>query len=158
MALPKRKRLYVDPQVQGALLYRVTLYWLVCIGLAATILACWQALTGPAQTLPELFSNLWFQYAPALVVSLLVLPLVLFDVTRISNRFVGPVFRLRQRMRMLARGERVEPIAFREGDFWLEFADEFNDILALVQNTVAAPPADRELSAAGPAARGNRPA
>ncbi len=133
MGLLKRKKLFVDPQVQGALLGRAFLYWLICVGLMTAMLACWQIFTGPEQRLPELFANLWYQYAPALVVSLLVLPLILFDVVQISNRFVGPVYRLRHRMRQVARGERVDPIKFRQGDFWLEFADEFNAVAALAQ-------------------------
>jgi hypothetical protein len=139
MALMQRKRLFVDPQVQGALLCRSFLYWLICVGLMTAMLACWQVFTGPPQNLPQVFAALWFNYAPALVVSVLVLPLILFDVVRISNRFVGPVYRLRNSMRRLARGEEVRPIRFREGDFWLEFADEFNRILELVPRNAKAP-------------------
>ena len=36
-------------------------------------------------------------------------------------------------MRQLARGERVEPIEFRNSDYWSEFADEFNAIAARLQ-------------------------
>ena len=148
MPLIHRRKLFVDSQVQGALLFRAFLYWLLCVGLMTAMLACWQAFTGPeGQTLPEIFANLWSAYAPALVVSVLVLPLVLFDVVRLSNRFVGPVHRLRHRMRQLARGERVEPIKFRQGDFWLEFADEFNEILALIEQEAKEPLAARAASA-----------
>ena len=45
----------------------------------------------------------------------------------------GPLVRLRRSMRALARGEHVEPIKFREGDFWQEFAEEFNAVAARVQ-------------------------
>ncbi|HEY1602305.1 MAG TPA: hypothetical protein VGG64_22075 [Pirellulales bacterium] len=134
MPLIHRRKLFVDSEVQGALLYRVFLYWLICVGLMVSMLACWQAITGPFESLPEIFAALWFQYSPALVVTALVLPLILFDVVRISNRFVGPVYRLRQSMRRLVRGEEVRPIKFREGDFWQTFADEFNSILTLVRD------------------------
>jgi hypothetical protein len=129
MALVQRKRFFVDPQVQGALLYRSFLYWLVCIGLMTAMLACWQVFTGPPQPLVEVFATLWFNYAPALVVAVLVLPLMLFDVVRFSNRFVGPVYRLRSSMRQIGRGEEIGPIKFREGDFWIEVADEFNRVV-----------------------------
>jgi len=132
MGLVQRQKLFVDPQVQGTLLCRVGLYWSICVGLIMAILACLQFASGSATTLPDVFRQLWFQYSPALVVSFLVLPLVLLDVVRISNRFVGPMYRLRHSMRRLARGERVAPIKFRDGDFWLEFAEEFNKISELV--------------------------
>jgi len=147
MPLIHRRRLFIDHQVQGVLLLRAFLYWLVCVGLMTAMLVVWRGFTGPVQTLPALFAELWFQYAPALVVSVLVLPLVLFDVVRLSNRFVGPVYRLRQRMRQLARGEKAAPIKFREGDFWLELADEFNDLLELVSDEAKRPLATREPAA-----------
>jgi len=68
-----------------------------------------------------------------LVVSLCLLPLVLVDVVRLSNRFAGPAYRLRRAMRQLAHGEKVQPITFRQGDFWKEFADDFNRIAARLE-------------------------
>jgi len=69
------------------------------------------------------------------VASFLLLPLVVYDIVQMSNRFCGPLFRLRRELRALARGEHVEPISFREGDFWQEFAQEFNALLARVQRS-----------------------
>ena len=56
----------------------------------------------------------------------MLLPMVLGRHRALSNRFTGPMLRLRRSMRALARGEHVEPIEFRGGDFWQEFAAEFN--------------------------------
>ena len=66
----------------------------------------------------------------SIIASVLVMPFVLFDFVRLSNRFAGPMFRLRRCMQDLADGKRVEPIHFRDGDFWQEIADAFNGILA----------------------------
>ena len=55
-------------------------------------------------------------------------PLVVIDCVRLSNRFAGPLHRLRRDMRRLAAGEIVEPIHFRDDDLWREFADEFNAV------------------------------
>ena len=79
------------------------------------------------------FDDMWFHYGPALVASLILLPMVIIDIIRTSNRFCGPLLRLRRSMRALAQGERVEPIRFRKGDFWGEFAEEFNAVVARVQ-------------------------
>ena len=132
-----RKHLFVDPKVQGALVARVLLYWAVCLISMTLLLLCWQILTGPARLFYRQFGELWFYYEPALIASCLMLPLVIIDVVRFSNRFVGPLLRLRRSMRELARGEYVEPLAFRGTDFWQEIADEFNAVRARVQ-----PPAD----------------
>jgi hypothetical protein len=91
------------------------------------------------------FDDMWFHFGPALVASLLLLPLVLFDVIRFSNRFAGPLVRLRRAMRTLARGEQVLPIKFRDGDYWQDFADDFNAVAATVQRYRAAAPPTAEL-------------
>ncbi len=58
---------------------------------------------------------------------------------RLSNRFAGPMLRLRRSLRALGRGEYVEPLEFRGADFWQEFADDFNSVLRRVQ-AVQTPP------------------
>jgi len=131
--LRRRKKLYVDPQVQGALIVRMVTYWAVCLVTVSLMVLCWRILTGPSRALDESLREVLFDYAPAVVASLALLPLVILDVLRLSNRFAGPLVRLRRAMRALARGEHVDPISFREGDFWLEFAQEFNAVAARVE-------------------------
>jgi len=131
-----RKQLFVDPKVQGTLVGRVVLYWLICIITIALMLLCWQIVTGPARMFYTHFNDLWFFYGSAMVASLLLLPLVVVDVIRVSNRFAGPLVRLRRSMQALARGEQVDPLEFRDGDFWQDFAEEFNALAARVQDGV----------------------
>jgi hypothetical protein len=130
-----RKRLFVDPKVQGALVLRTVLYWVVCLITITLMLLCWRILTGPARLFYTHFNDMWFHFGPAVIASSLLLPLVIWDMIRLSNRFTGPLLRLRRSMRALARGEYVEPIEFRDGDFWQEFAEEFNTLAARVQST-----------------------
>ena len=136
---PLRKQLFVDPKVQGALVYRVILYWVFCLIAMSLMLLCWRILTGPARLFYTHFDDMWFFHGPALVASLLLLPLVVIDIIRLSNRFTGPLLRLRRSMRALASGEHVEPLHFREGDFWKDFADEFNQVVARVQSETPSP-------------------
>jgi len=135
-----RKRLFVDPKVQGTLILRVVLYWIVFLVTLTLMLLCWRVFTGPARPFYTHFDDMWFQFGPALVGSCLLLPLVVFDILRLSNRFAGPLFRLRRSLRALARGEIVRPISFREGDFWIEVAHEFNAALARLQHETPTPP------------------
>ena len=87
---------------------------------------------------------MWFFYGPAAIASFLLLPLVIMDVIRMSNRFVGPLLRLRRSMRALARGEDVEPIEFRDNDFWHDFADEFNAVNARIRQLSAKVKSEKE--------------
>lgn len=128
-----RKYIFVDSRVQGALVARVALYWVLCLLTITLLLMCWQIIAGPARLFYTQLDVMWFHYGPALIASLIVLPLVMVDIVRVSNRFVGPMLRLRRSMRELARGERVEPLEFREGDFWQEFAMDFNAVVRRVQ-------------------------
>jgi hypothetical protein len=132
-----RKRLFVDPKVQGALIARVVLYWVVCLITIALMLLCWDIITGPTRIFSMHFNDMWFFFGPPAIASFLLLPLVIADIIRLSNRFVGPLLRLRRSMRALARGENVEPVEFRGGDFWHDFADEFNALRARIQQLSA---------------------
>lgn len=129
-AKAQRKKLFVDPKVQGALVLRGVVYWLFALLAITLLLLCWRVWAVPGRPFAFHFDHLWFFYAPALFASLLLLPVVLMDIIKLSSRFVGPLVRLRNGMRALARGERVAPIRFRKGDFWQEFAQEFNAVAA----------------------------
>ncbi len=133
----RRRRLFVDSKVQGALLLRVFFYWVVCLITITLMLLCWSILRTPRMFYTH-FDDMWFHYGPALIASFILLPMVLVDIIRLSNRFAGPLMRLRREMRALARGEEVRAIHFRESDFWQEFADEFNVIAAKMGQLVPA--------------------
>ncbi|HLA83819.1 MAG TPA: hypothetical protein VJL29_03415 [Thermoguttaceae bacterium] len=128
-----RRQLFVDPQVQGALLWRAVLYAFMCIVAMVLMLLSWRIVTGPARAFYYHFDDMWFFQGPALVAFLFILPVILLDLVRLTNRFAGPMIRLRRSMRALARGEHVEPIHFRDKDFWHDFAEEFNAVVAQVQ-------------------------
>jgi len=126
MSLFKRKRLLVDANVQGALFLRIIVCWissLVAIGCLGSWLESMQLANS------RLFDHFGLQVGELGLVtlaSLIILPMVLYDALVLSNRFAGPVMRLRRSMRALAAGERVEPLRFRNRDFWQEMAQEFN--------------------------------
>jgi hypothetical protein len=128
-----RKRLFVDSKVQGALLARTAVYWLGCIAVMSAMLICWEVFATPGSIREIKFDQIWYRLAPALVMSLLLLPFMLLDVVRITNRMVGPVYRMRNYMRRLAEGKPVTPLQFRQDDFWQEMADEFNSLATIVE-------------------------
>ena len=139
-----RKQLFVDPKVQGALVLRAIMYWIFLLITVTLLLLCWQIITGPARMFYTHFNDMWYFYGPAAIASFALLPLVVVDIIRVSNRFAGPMMRLRRSMRDLARGEHVAPIEFRDGDFWQDFAKDFNAVVARVQreNTPPQPEPD----------------
>ena len=135
-----RKRFFVDYRVQGALIVRIVLYWLMCLLTIMLLLLGWGMIAGPIRPLNTQLAELWTLYGPAAVASLLVLPAVIFDLLRVSNRFAGPMFRLRRSLHDLAQGKPVSAVRFRQGDFWQEFAADFNAVAALAREAKAHPP------------------
>jgi len=59
-------------------------------------------------------------------------PVFVLDTIRFSNRFVGPVTRLRRNLRDLKSGQ-VETLKFRGHDFWNEMANEYNELAEFIQ-------------------------
>jgi len=122
----KRKKLFVDASVQGALVTRAVTYWFYCLVTVAFMMTCWVIFAERPSSSGQLFSSVWGRCGPAFFTSLLLLPLVIVDCLRMSNRFVGPLQRIRKALRDLSAGKDVPFIAFRKGDFWCELADDFN--------------------------------
>jgi hypothetical protein len=65
-------------------------------------------------------------------------------VLRLSNRFVGPVGRLRKGLKDLASGNRTEPLLFRDDDFWRDMAGDFNEVAAKLAVAATREPAQTE--------------
>lgn len=128
-----RNRLFVDPKVQGMLMLRCLAYWACMLMTITVLLITWRSMSGPAKIFYEHFDELWLQYKLPFMATLFLLPLLLFDIAKLSNRFVGPMIRLRRALRDLANGEPIRLIHFRAGDYWSEVADEFNGVAARVQ-------------------------
>jgi signal transduction histidine kinase len=89
--------------------------------------------------------NIWQIIGPAVVVSLLVLPIAMFDMLVYSNKFAGPLLRFRRNFGELARGEEVRQIHFRPGDLLNDLSENYNTLVAL--KDAAEQPSDGDNSA-----------
>lgn len=136
----RRTLFLVDRKVQGALALRMVLYWLFCLFSVALMLLCWESLVGPRRSFFVIAGELLHRYGPAFLASLLLLPIALMDVIRLSNRFVGPARRLGESLHTLAEGGDIQPVHFRDNDFWQEMARDLNRVsgrLACVDKSVS---------------------
>lgn len=125
----KRRQLFVDPKVQGALLARVIGYWALYLFAVAVLMVGWEILSQPPSPFLTHLRNAWFDCVPVFVASCVLLPFLATDIVRFSNRFCGPLVRVRDGLRGLARGEQVHPVQFRKDDFWQDMGDEFNAVV-----------------------------
>ena len=130
----KRRRLLVDQAVQGGIALRLTVYWLCSIVMAFVMMVVVQCVMDPLTPFFTQLSRAQATVFPVVASFLLLLPMVLRDLTQLTNRFAGPVFHLKRAMRELRDGKLRSALQFREGDYWHDLADEFN-LLALQVET-----------------------
>lgn len=123
-----RKQNYIDSSVQGALLRRIVLHWVLYFIVAGLAIVSLQAmLSGPSGE--PLMKRVLHEINNFTLVGLIlvcIFPAFLLDTVRFSNRFVGPVGRLRRYLRQLGQDGDTDRLSFRGNDFWAEMAEEFN--------------------------------
>ena len=124
----RRHQVISDRNLQGTLLAHATIYWFYCLFSVTLIAVFWIIVTKRPESSSELFAQLWLNCGPALLGSVVLLPLVLLDCLRLSNRFAGPMVRMQRVLRELAAGERTEAITLRPGDYWVECAESINTV------------------------------
>ncbi len=154
------KKLLADRQLQGSLVLRIVAYWCFYVLAISQIMLGWKIATGPDGSFLSFFriDELWQEHGIVLVASLVMLPVMVWDVLRVTSRSAGSIFRLRRALHALAAGEEVKPIKFREADQRDELADDFNAVLVYVERlrqeagsaarSAAAAPGDEELEVA----------
>ncbi len=140
----KRKQNFVDSHVQGALIRRIIIHWALFFGITILLIAAMNALgSDPSLSMSERIWNGGSGGASTLLlfalVTLCLFPAFILDTIRFSNRFVGPITRVRRSLRELGDTGQTERIKFRDNDFWAEMAREFNTVADLVEqkSTVA---------------------
>ena len=121
----QRRQIMVDQPVQGVLTARVAIYW--SMGMGATLFSGWiWQFWYPSDSESSLFPT---GILPAVIGSLVVLPLAIVDMIRVSNRFVGPVHSLRNQLKCLSLGDSVRPLELRKGDYWNDLVRQFNEVV-----------------------------
>lgn len=128
-----RGKFYVDKKVQGALATRIVFHWFVFFILCLISLYTLEYFMGdPVLTMGERLSVLWGRYASFVLLMICVIPAFVYDSMKLSNRFAGPMVRLKDSIRKLADGEPTSELNFRDGDFWQDVSKEFNRMVEKV--------------------------
>ena len=133
MTKRKRSSLFVDPEVQGAIQKKIFLYAGWCMLFITIPLFIALAFIEPDRLYFQQFGTIWYRYWPIYVTLIAMLPFFIYDTLRLTNRFVGPVFRLRRELRRFAEGGDFQPIRFRGTDFWNDLAVQFNHLVERVK-------------------------
>jgi len=118
-----RQTVWVDSTVQGVLIGRIVLYWISALLYVTLGSACFQYYQHPDWTVAEHVAALFSQFWPWIPSAVLCLPLVVFDVVRLSNHFVGPIYRLRQHLMEICEDPHCRALKFRDDDYWQDLAE-----------------------------------
>lgn len=132
-----RKKKFVDPNVQGMLIKNVVRYWAVSIAAAGGLTVIgWIFITpglsgfiGPNAFMASIVPMILVGLGAAI----LVLPVLLYDLVRVSHRFAGPLVRFKRHLREAADGGPMNRLNFRGEDFWPELAEAYNDLIDRVE-------------------------
>lgn len=126
----RRARSFVDPEVQGGLLRKIAFHWTLLFVVNSIALIFWvRMFEQPEATWGETFGDCVRRFLPFFVVTALLIPAFVWDTLKLTNRFAGPILRLRSALAAAAKGQAVEPLHFRNDDFWQEIANDFNDVV-----------------------------
>lgn len=137
-----RKRLFVNRDIQGRLLARTGLYWILYHAVLWMAMFFFRyaehrgAVMAGAE--PRLFGDLYGQFvrenSSLWVCSFAILPIVLWDLLKFSHRVVGPLVRFQRVLENLTAGEKVADVRLRQGDLLSDLETAFNQYLASLRN------------------------
>lgn len=124
----KRKRTFVDAEVQTAIIKRIVIYWLSGMMFILLPLTFSNTFMEPEVHIVSHFFSVVVHYWPVILMMFILLPLAMYDVNRFSNRFVGPIYRVRKELDKFEETGRIPPIKFREKDYWQDLAGQLNTV------------------------------
>jgi hypothetical protein len=125
----KRKVFLVEKQVQSALGWRIAAHWLVFLALSIFVTCSLQILGNFERgTFWSSLEKTLLGQVGSIAVLIALLPWFIHDSLKLSNRFAGPMVRLRKSILELTNQDETPPISFRGGDFWQDIATDFNQL------------------------------
>jgi hypothetical protein len=133
-----RKKLFINSRIQGRILLRCAIFWVVYHFLILHTLLAFEFMFNQAQIInggsamafTELYSVFLGKYYPIILTALAMFPIVAYDVLKMSHRIVGPLVPFQHAVKRLKNGEHVEKVSTREGDLLVEFQEDFNEFLS----------------------------
>ena len=126
----KRRKVWID-SFQTKLSIWVTVYFLLYQVIVWLVFGIGRVI---ADTFFEMLPNSYVLFFSLALLTLGgVAVLFIRDAINYTHRIVGPIYRFRKAVQALKNGEDMEPIRLRDGDYLQELKDEFNEMLAVLE-------------------------
>jgi hypothetical protein len=128
----KRRQYLIEHRVQLGLVGRLLFQWFTFLIALLVALPLFRALAVGDITTPlgERLEHAAVDAGIVLAIFVLLLPYFVYDLLKTTNRFCGPIYRLRRTVQALASGAPFTPIKLRKRDHWHDLTDEFNALMA----------------------------
>jgi len=126
----KRRKALVDPEVQGGILRKIAIHWVLFFICNAMALMIWIRLfEQPDADWGQTFADTIRRFLPFFIITMALIPAFVWDTLKLTNRFAGPILRLRGALSDASAGRAIVPLYFRTNDFWQEIAENFNSVM-----------------------------
>jgi hypothetical protein len=126
----KRRKALIDPEVQGGILKKIAIHWVLFFICNAIALTIWIRLfEQPDADWTQTLGDTVRRFLPFFVITLALIPAFVWDTLKLTNRFAGPIHRLRCALADASAGRAVTPLQFRSNDYWKEIAQNFNTVM-----------------------------
>ncbi len=132
MSREKRRRFVVDKKLQWALARRLILYWFLFVAGTCIYSLLLVYLADPLTSLQEMKSQLMRCAGPIALSSVVLIPVVIRDSIKFSQRFVGPILRFQRVIQRVGIDRDIAPLKIRPRDFWKECSQDINAMLVRV--------------------------
>lgn len=134
----RRKKIFVDPRVQGALLRHLFFTWGLVVAIIAALLLAVESYNAEfALSFSGCLAAIWDHNAALIICVGVLTPIFVLDSIKLSHRFAGPMVAFRRTLRELGEGKKVDPLRFRENDYWQDLAVNLNQVIDRVNKLEA---------------------
>jgi hypothetical protein len=138
-----RTKIYLGWKIHGRIVAQVAVFWIayhVILFAALFALEYLQRLpvylgNEPHAAAAPFLESFIHHYAWMALFPIVVLPILLFDSTRLTHRVVGPLKRLEGVFQRMTRGEAISEVSFREHDLMEGVEEALNAYLATLRSS-----------------------
>jgi len=136
----QRKTRYVNAGLQGHLMWRMVVYWMVYNAVLVVVIGgeklFWMVpdvMTGQSSFDFSQFIATFFSEGRSMFVAMAVFcPALIWDMLKYSHRIAGPLYRFRSAMEDHVAGKELKGVQLRDNDLLKEFQLTFNDFVEQV--------------------------
>jgi hypothetical protein len=144
----RRHKHVADAKIQRTLALRMIFHCFCFMTLGGLFAASGQYFAAPLSERGQLAGSITQAFSLYALAFVLLMPALMLDSFRLSNRIVGPICRLRNTIRGISQGGPITPLRFRSGDYWQDIPDQFNAMIDKLQAEQGHPEDTEESTAA----------